>query len=87
MKVLETQIEIAAPAARMWEILADFATYPEWNPFIKRAAGELRQSMALTFRPAASASPRMPGPEPEIPKKERNPGWFQWVTLGSISRS
>ena len=32
------------------------------------AAGEVRQSMALTLRAAASVSPRMPGPEPVIAK-------------------
>ncbi len=31
-------------------------------------AGPVRQSMALTFRAAASVSPRMPGPEPVMEK-------------------
>lgn len=28
-------IEIDAPATCVWEALADFAAYPEWNPFLK----------------------------------------------------
>ena len=32
------------------------------------AAGEVRQSMALTLRAAARVSPTMPGPEPVIAK-------------------
>ena len=49
-------------------------------------AGPVFHSIALTLSPAASASPRMPGPEPVIAKYARKPGWFQWVTLGSMSR-
>ena len=36
MKELRSQIEIEAPADRVWQVLTDFATYPEWNPFIRR---------------------------------------------------
>ncbi len=32
------------------------------------AAGELRQTIALTLSAAANISPRMPGPEPVIEK-------------------
>jgi len=35
-KVFATRIEIAAPAARVWAILADLPTYAEWNPFTPR---------------------------------------------------
>jgi hypothetical protein len=36
VKELHSQIEIAAPAERVWQVLTDFAAYPEWNPFIRR---------------------------------------------------
>lgn len=39
MKRIHTQIEIDAPASRIWEMLTDFARYPEWNPFILEAQG------------------------------------------------
>jgi hypothetical protein len=35
MKQLQTQIEIDAPAKRVWEVLTNFASYPQWNPFIR----------------------------------------------------
>ena len=41
MKELRSEIEIAAPARRVWEILTDFADFPQWNPFIRRAQGTL----------------------------------------------
>jgi hypothetical protein len=42
MKELRTEIEIQATAEKVWQVLADLANYPEWNPFITRAAGEAR---------------------------------------------
>src|SRR6266487_4475270 len=43
------------------------------------AAGEVRQSIALTFNALQSISPRMPGPEPVMLKYAMKPGEFQWV--------
>jgi len=40
MKQLHTEIEIGASAWRVWELLTDFASYPEWNPFIRSISGE-----------------------------------------------
>lgn len=39
MPAIDTSIDIAASPARVWEILTDFAAYPQWNPFITRVAG------------------------------------------------
>ena len=36
---LHTTSEIQASPDRVWETLTDFAAYPDWNPFIVRAAG------------------------------------------------
>ena len=40
MKELHSQIEIDAPAERVWELLTDFDTYPQWNPLIRSISGE-----------------------------------------------
>ena len=43
------EIEIAAPAARIWQTLTDFSGYGEWNPFITQLAlaGELGEGATL----------------------------------------
>jgi uncharacterized protein YndB with AHSA1/START domain len=32
MKEVFSEIEIQAPAGRVWQVLTDFANYSEWNP-------------------------------------------------------
>ena len=53
MREIRTDIEIDAPADRVWEILTNLGAYPQWNPFIVEAAGDLRQGgrLELAIRP------------------------------------
>ena len=39
MKELHTETDIEAPAERVWELLTDFDSYPQWNPFIRNISG------------------------------------------------
>jgi hypothetical protein len=39
-KTLRRITDIEASKERVWDVLADFSSYPEWNPFIKRISGE-----------------------------------------------
>jgi hypothetical protein len=50
MKQLHSQIEIDAPAEHVWAVLTDFASYPEWNPFIPRISGEPKTGERLKVR-------------------------------------
>jgi hypothetical protein len=50
MKAIHTEIDIEAPAERVWHILTDFAGFPQWNPFILRAAGEPKVGARLEVR-------------------------------------
>jgi hypothetical protein len=66
-KELHSEIEIAAPPDSVWAVLTDFGSYEEWNPFIRRIRGELREGArlevrieppggrAMTFRPTVLA--------------------------------
>src|SRR5450756_1372086 len=47
MKELRTEIEIQASAEKVWQILIDFANFPNWNPFIPRASGKPRVGAQL----------------------------------------
>jgi hypothetical protein len=47
MKQLETTITIEAPAQKVWNILTDFSSYPEWNPFIQTVTGDPQQGKQL----------------------------------------
>jgi len=50
MRTNETQIDIAASASRVWEILTDFRAYPDWNPFITEIEGRPEQGARLRVR-------------------------------------
>jgi hypothetical protein len=49
-KELITEIDMDVPAERVWEVLTDFASYPQWNPMIRWARGELRAGARLKVR-------------------------------------
>ena len=40
MKQIKTEIEIAAPPAKVWSILADINKWQEWNPTINKSNGD-----------------------------------------------
>ena len=64
---IQHQVDIDAPAGAVWAQLVDTAAYHEWNPFVRRLAGELRTGSrlsveiappggrAMTFKPTVIA--------------------------------
>jgi hypothetical protein len=56
VKELRSQIEIEAPPERVWQVLTDFAAYPEWNPFIRRVSGrpEVEEQLVVRMRPSGT---------------------------------
>jgi hypothetical protein len=50
LRELRSEIEIDAPPERVWAVVTDFAAYPDWNPFIRRISGELREGARLEVR-------------------------------------
>jgi hypothetical protein len=47
VKEVFNEIDIQAPADRVWQVLTDFASYPEWNPFIRRISGQPKEGARL----------------------------------------
>jgi hypothetical protein len=70
MKELSAEIEIEAPAERVWQILTDFGRFSEWNPFIRQMSGEPKTGARLQVRleppggRAMSFKPKMLNVEP-----------------------
>lgn len=46
-KQLSSEITINSSAERVWELITDFDDFPQWNPFIRRATGEIRTGAKL----------------------------------------
>src|SRR5688572_24035486 len=57
MKELNNEVEIRASAERVWQLLTDFARFPQWNPFMHRASGEPKTGarLEITFKAAGAA--------------------------------
>ena len=53
MREIRTEIEIAATPDLVWKELTAFDRFPEWNPFIRRAEGDLAPGSQLKvyFKP------------------------------------
>lgn len=56
---LRTEIEIDAPAQKVWAVLTDFGRYPEWNPFITSVQGKLEVGARLDIRVCPPESSEM----------------------------
>ncbi len=56
MKELSAEIEIEAPAGRVWQVLTDFAKFTEWNPFIRQMSGEAKIGARLHVSIGASGT-------------------------------
>lgn len=39
MRKIETEIRIQATPDRVWSVLTDFKSFPDWNPFIRSISG------------------------------------------------
>lgn len=50
MKAVSATIQIAAPPMAVWAVLTDLSRYPEWNPLIRAAAGEIAVGNRIKLR-------------------------------------
>ncbi|HEY6238730.1 MAG TPA: SRPBCC domain-containing protein, partial [Thermoplasmata archaeon] len=50
MKEIRAEIEIAAPAERVWRVLTEFGSFPDWNSFLAVPAGAATPGARLTVR-------------------------------------
>jgi hypothetical protein len=59
MRAIRTEIVVAAPSDTVWNVLTDFARYPDWNPFLVRVETRLVPGapVAMTVRLGGRAQP------------------------------
>jgi hypothetical protein len=69
MPTIETTEYIDASPEKVWQILTDLDSYPEWNPFIREASGELREGAKLSLRMRPPGGKEM-GFKPTVLKAE-----------------
>jgi hypothetical protein len=50
VKSIETEITIRGTPEQVWSVLTDFRKYPDWNPFIREASGEVKTGARLEVR-------------------------------------
>jgi hypothetical protein len=50
MCTISATVDIAATPQQVWAVLADLDAYPQWNPFIRSASGQLAKGATLTLR-------------------------------------
>ncbi|MCA3220154.1 MAG: SRPBCC domain-containing protein [Burkholderiales bacterium] len=77
MHEIKTQIDIDAPAAVVWSILADFAAYGRWNPLIPGVLGRAGEGRRIEIT-AAGANGRRQSARPTIVRLRENRE-MQWV--------
>ena len=73
MSELRTEIEIDAPAERVWAVLIDFERFPDWNPFIRRIHGNPQVGSRLDVLLGASGTRPMrfrPTVKAVVPNRE-----------------
>ncbi len=71
MKELASEIEIQASAERVWQLITDLASFPQWNPFIRRASGNVKVGETLEVHIQASGASGMIF-RPTVLKADRN---------------
>jgi hypothetical protein len=74
---LRSEITIEASAERVWDVLTDFAAFPDWNPYLREASGKLAvgEKLAIDMRPPDGMGMTI---KPKVVKIEPNRE-FRWL--------
>jgi hypothetical protein len=50
VRTVSASIGIDVPPAQVWTVLTDLASYPDWNPLFRTAAGEIAVGATITLK-------------------------------------
>jgi hypothetical protein len=82
---LRMEVEIEAPAQRIWEVLTDFTAHAQWNPFVTAISGRLAIAARLdvTYSFPDGSETRLV-PEIVVLHPPRELRWRSHVLLASL---
>ncbi len=49
-RVIDCAVDIDAPPTKVWDMLVDFKSWPQWNPFIPMVEGNLQVGSGMCIR-------------------------------------
>ena len=77
MKELRAEITINAPAEQIWETLTGLESFQEWNPFMRRASGDVQvgEKLNVYLKPPGGMGMSF---KPRVLKVEPNRE-FRWL--------
>ncbi|KAF8219088.1 hypothetical protein L208DRAFT_1418859 [Tricholoma matsutake] len=73
---VSSSITIDAPREKVWSIILDFASYKEWNPFVRGQTIVDKAGNALSDQTPAEGQYLLISPV-HLPPTMGEPGWFQ----------
>src|SRR5438034_9258028 len=88
MLELRTETEIGGPVDRVWQVLTDFESFPDWNPFIRSVRGKAVEGSRLDVLLGASGTRPMrfrPKVLKVVPNRELR--WLGRLVLPRLFRS
>jgi hypothetical protein len=56
--IIDSSVEIQAPASLVWEVITDLTAYPQWNPFVVECRSTLKPGDAIDMRVKLFAKPQ-----------------------------
>ena len=80
MREIRSEIEIAAPPAKVWSILMNFDSWKEWNPIVIEASGVAALGSALSVTMRNEAGKDGPKYAPVVTVSQE-PKSFRWRAI------
>lgn len=77
MKEIRTEIIINASVSKVWEVLTDFSSYPDWNPFMKYLNGKVEEGAQIEVKIVPPGSKGMVF-KPKVLKYQKDKE-FRWL--------
>ncbi|WP_292518552.1 SRPBCC domain-containing protein [Methanoculleus sp.] len=85
VREVRAETVIAAPPAVVWQVLTDFAAYPDWNPFIRSIEGKpwVGTRLSVEIQPPGRRSMRF-SPMVLRVAKDRELRWIGRVLIAGL---